>query len=204
MAELCRWTRHPLRRAFQPEGEAMFAAQLRLPLARPQPARMRNVRRPFRPSGEGSLYRLPRTVEDRLTASLAPFRNREAAFALAVFLARFWSAPGRILEAFPIDRRALAAHKELGLTEKRVRSAIRTLEEVGFLDRAMASGSRYRVTKEGLQRKAILFVFGSDYAPAFLAANRRAAAARGRHSAARRSMTSTNASRLSPAHCEAS
>jgi hypothetical protein len=35
----------------------------------------------------------------------------------------------------------------------------------------------------------VLFVFGADYAPAFLAANRRAAAARGRPSGARRSLT---------------
>jgi hypothetical protein len=30
-----------------------------------------------------------------------PFRNREAAFALATFLARFWSVPGRVAGSFP-------------------------------------------------------------------------------------------------------
>ena len=67
-----------------------------------------------------------------VAASLAPFRNREAAFTLAVFLARFWSVPGRVSGSFPIDRRALADRPDLGLTEKRVRNAIRTLEAVGF------------------------------------------------------------------------
>jgi biotin operon repressor len=125
-------------------------------------------------------------VQDRLAASLAPFRNREAAYALAVFLARFWSAPGRIVEAFTIDRRALADHAELGLSEKQIRSAIHTLEEIGFLDRALAAGSRYKPTEDGLRRKPIRFQFGAEYAPLFIAANRRAAATRGGHSGERR------------------
>ena len=53
-------------------------------------------------------YRLPHDVRDRLAAALAPFRNRDAAFALATFLGRFWSTPARLLAAFPIDRRELA------------------------------------------------------------------------------------------------
>ena len=77
-------------------------------------------------------------MRDRLAAALAPFRNRDAAFALATFLGRFWSTPARLLAAFPIDRRELADYAALGLTEARVRGAIRTLEEVGFLDRAVA------------------------------------------------------------------
>jgi hypothetical protein len=89
--------------------------------------------------------------------------------------------------SFPIDRRALADHAGLNLTEARVRGAIRTLEAVGFLDRAIpAPGSLYKPTADGLHRKPVLFVFGSDYAPAFIAANARAAAARGRHSRERR------------------
>lgn len=171
----------------------MLAVQSRLPLARPM---ARRVRRPFAPSqGEGP-YRLPHDVRDRLTAALAPFRNRDAAFALAAFLARFWSMPARVIGAFPIDRRELADHPALGLTEAKVRGAIRTLEEVGFLDRAIPpTGSRYKATEDGLQRKPILFVFGSDYGPAFITANRRAAAARGGRSGERRPITPTNAPR---------
>jgi hypothetical protein len=174
--------------------------QTRLPLTMPVRQRQRSVRRPFHPSkGEGP-YRLPNDVRNRLTAALAGFRNRDAAFALAVFLARFWSSPGRIVEAFPIDRRALADHPELQLTEKRVRGAIRTLEEVSFLDRAVASGSRYKATEEGLRRKPILFRFGSEYASAFSSANRRAAAARSGRSGERRAIISpSNASRPSVA-----
>jgi len=128
-------------------------------------------------------------VRDRLVAALAPFRNREAAFALAVFLARFWSMPGRVALPFPIDRRALAGHRELGLTEGRVRGAIRVLEEIGFLARFVISGSRYKATEEGLRRKPIPFQFGPEYSPLFIAANRRAAAARGQREGARRPLT---------------
>ncbi len=182
----------------------MLAVQHQLAFARPLAARVRSVRRPFRPSpGEGA-YRLPHDVRDRLTAALAPFRNRESAFALATFLARFWSVPGRVAGSFPIDRRELADRPDLGLTEKRVRSAITTLEAVGFLERALPpAGSRYRATEEGPHRKPILFVFGSDYGPAFLAANKRARAARSGVPGARRPLAPTAAQRPSTALLEA-
>src|SRR3954447_3321534 len=166
----------------------MSAVQPLLPLPRPARARVRSLRRPFTPSRNAGPYRLPHDVRDRLAAALAPFRNRDAAFALAVFLGRFWSIPARLLAAFPIDRRELANHDALGLTEARVRGAIRTLEEAGFLDRTVASGSTHRPTPEGLHRKPVLFMFGSEYGPLFSAANRRAAAARERRSGARRTL----------------
>jgi hypothetical protein len=175
----------------------MHAVQPRLPLVLPLRQGARRVRRPFHPSGEGRPYRLPNEVRDRLTAALAPYRNREAAYNLAVFIARYHSAPGRIVESFPLDRRALTEHPELDLTERQIRSAIRVLEEVGFLDRALAFGSRYKGTEDGLRRKPILFVFGSTYAPAFLAANRRAAAARGGNPGDRRPIPTENARRPS-------
>jgi hypothetical protein len=179
----------------------MFAIQQRLPLV---PVRTRHARRPFHPSQGRGPYRLPHDVSDRLLEALASFRNRDAAFALAVFLARFWSVPGRVAGSFPIDRRALTDHAGLDLTEARVRGAIRTLEAVGFLDRAIpAPGSLYKATPEGLHRRPVLFVFGSDYAPAFLAANARAAAARGRRSGERRPVPAANARRPSVAGSEA-
>src|SRR4051794_27579915 len=168
-----------------PRVELARVAHPLLPLPRPPSARRRGSRRPFAPS-QGGVYRLPHDVRDRLTAALAPFRNREAAFALATFLGRFWSTPARLLAAFPIDRRELAEHAALGLTEARVRGAIRALEEVGFLDRAVTSGSTHRLTPDGLHRRPVLFLFGSDYGPLFGAANRRAAAARERRSGSRR------------------
>src|SRR3954468_24520183 len=98
----------------------MLTVQPRLPHALAS-ARRRSVRRPFTPAQQGrGHYRLPHEIQDRLTTALAPYRNREAAFALAVFLGRFWSAPGRISQGFHIDRRALAEHGELDLTEKRI------------------------------------------------------------------------------------
>jgi hypothetical protein len=149
-----------------------------LPFPRLPSRRSRSNRHPFTPSSAGP-YRLPRAVRDRLATDLASFRNREAAFALATFLGRFWSTPSRLLTAFPIDRRELANHAALELTEGRVRGAIRTLELVGFLNRALASGSAYRPTSDGLRRKPVLYQFGSDYGPAFRAANMAAASARG-------------------------
>src|SRR5215211_3322472 len=179
------------------ELPTMRMAHPLLPFPRPAPRHSRSNRRPFTPSLPAGPYRLPRDVRDRLTAALVPFRNRDAAFALATFLGRFWSTPNRLLTAFPIDRRELADHPALGLTEARVRGAIRTLEEVGFLDRAMASGSTHKPTPDGLHRKPVLFLFGSEYGPLFSAANKRAAAARERRSGVRRNPTPANPPRPS-------
>lgn len=160
-----------------------------LPIARPLAARVRSVRRPFRPSSGEGPYRLPHDVRDHLTAALAPFRNRDAAFALAAFLARYHSSPGRLIDAFVIDRRALVGHADLDLTEARIRRAIMVLEAVGFLDRALTSGSTHKATEDGLRRKPIRFVFGSEFGLLFAAANRRARKARGGDQRARRPQT---------------
>ncbi len=66
---------------------------------------------------------------------------------------------------------------------------IRTLEEVGFLDRAVASGSTHKPTPDGLHRKPVLFMFGEEYGLLFSAANRRAQAARERRSGSHRTDT---------------
>jgi hypothetical protein len=104
------------------------------------------------------------------------------------------------VEAFTIDRRALSDQSPnlgLDLTEKRIRSAICTLEEIGFLDRALASGSRYKATESGLQRKPIRYTFGSEYFPLFDAANNRAKARRERKSGSGRSQVLANSHRAS-------
>jgi hypothetical protein len=168
-----------------------------LPFPRAAPRRSRIVRGPFTPSLSAGPYRLPHDVRDRLAAALAPYRNRDAAFALATFLGRFWSTPARLLTAFPIDRRGLADHAVLGLTEARIRGAIKVLEEVGFLDRAVRSGSTHQPTPEGLHRKPVLFLFGAEYGLLFGAANRRTAAARERRLGARRTATPANPARPS-------
>jgi hypothetical protein len=179
----------PVRRAYQALPYAELPARIAhplLPLPRLGSRRSRRNRRAFTPSPCAGPYRLPRDVQDRLTAALAPFRNRDAAFALAVFLGRFWSTPARLLTAFPIDRRELADHAALGLTEARVRGAIKVLEEIGFLNRAVRSGSTHQPTPDGLHRKPVLFMFGSDYGALFSMANKRAAVARERRSGDRR------------------
>ena len=75
--------------------------------------------------------------------------------------------------------------RRLELTEARVRGAIRVLEEVGYIDRAVTRGSPYQPTPEGLRRKPVEFQFSAEYVPLFVAANRRAAAARERRLLAR-------------------
>ncbi len=127
----------------------MSVVQLSLLEPHAPKARLRHIRRPFTPSREVGPYRLPHDIRDRLSCALASFRNRDAAYALAVFIGRFWSTPNRITRAFPIDRRELAGRADLGLTEARVRGAIRTLEAVGFLDRAVLSGSTHKPTLSG-------------------------------------------------------
>ncbi|WP_018264067.1 hypothetical protein [Methylobacterium sp. WSM2598] len=132
-------------------------------------------------------YRLPRSIADRLDAALAGRRNAAAARQLAAWLGRWWSAPRRLLYAFPIDRRALAGREDLGLSEARVRGALAALEEVGFLARYEPDpGKRYQRTAEGLHRRPILFRFGDEYGVAFAQANARAQAARGAAAPARR------------------
>lgn len=139
----------------------------------------RRRREPFRPDALPGPYRLPKTVCESLGTLLAPFRNREAAFVLATFLARHWSSPDRLGRPFPIDRRALTDHTKLGLSEARVRGAIRTLERIGFLDRPLTVlGSPYRATETGLKRKPILFRIGAAFVPWFQAANRTGATKR--------------------------
>src|SRR4051812_33535555 len=83
---------------------------------------------------------------------------------------------------------ALANGLDFGLTEAQVRGAIRALENVGLLDRAISGkGSRHKPTDMGeLHRKPVLFQFGSDYTVSFCMANQRAQKARERHSCSRR------------------
>ena len=162
---------------------------LTLPRRRAGRPRQRGLSGPFLPAEGGSPYRLPREASERLALALTPARNREAAFTLARFLARFWSTPSRLLTAFPIDRRALANRPDLGLTEAQVRGAVRALETVGFsTGPCLEKGSAYRAVGPAgeLHRKPVLFRFGSEYAPLFAAANKRAAAARGGRERARR------------------
>ncbi len=131
-------------------------------------------------------YRLPHDVRDRLAAALKPLRNRDACMALATFIGRFWTAPKRLGLPFVLDRRALAPIDALGLTEARVRGAIRALERVGFLERMPASGRTHQATPDGLHRRPVAFTFGADYRGAFRQANSRAQAARDRRSRSRR------------------
>src|SRR3954452_10351598 len=102
-------------------------------------------------------YRLPASVRDRLGAALAGRRHKDAVLALATFIGRFWTAPKRLGLPFMLDRRALAPVEALGLSEARIRGAIRTLERAGFLDRAVTGGRTHQRTPDGLHRKPIAF-----------------------------------------------
>ncbi len=103
-----------------------------------------------------------------------------------------------------IDRRALADRDGLELTEARVRGAIKTLEAIGFLDRALATGSTHKATEDGLRRKPIRFVFGAEYGAAFREANKRARRAKGSDPHGRRLIAPARAPRPSTAILEAS
>lgn len=164
----------------------------------------RRARGPWTPTAPAGPYKLPRAVLDRLCVVLGGFRNADAAYALAVFLGRFWSAPGRLDRAFPVDRRALTDHANLGLTEGQVRGALRVLETIGFIEREFVAGSRlYQRTATGPHRRPITFRFGREFSPAFREANARAQAARGTPSPARRPVAPLNASRPSTGLLEA-
>jgi hypothetical protein len=80
------------------------------------------------------------------------------------------------------------------------------LRRLGFWIGQFAGGSTHKKTIDGeLHRKPILFRLGADYAPAFIAANRRAAAARGRHSGERRAfLTPSTSQRASTVNFRAS
>src|ERR671911_1494825 len=163
----------PLSRALRLEGEPVPIVHHQHVLVLPRP-RLRSCRRPLQSSPTSGRYSLPRPVLDRLQAALAPAKNCEAALVLAVFLARYWTSPARLGQAFPIDRRALCGHRDLDLTEARVRGAIRALEEVGYLERIVPEpGRRYQRTPEGLHRQPLAFHFGAEFASLFEAANKR-------------------------------
>jgi hypothetical protein len=162
----------------EPEGKAVPAVHHQLVLApilaRHPRLRLRSCRRPLHAAPASGRYSLPRPVLDRLQAALAPAKNREAALVLAVFLARYWTSPARLGQAFPIDRRALCGHRDLPLTEARVRGAIAALEEAGFLARIVPEpGRRYQPTAGGLHRRPLVFHFGAEFEALFAAANKR-------------------------------
>ena len=134
-------------------------------------------------------YRLPATVRDRLGSALAGRRNKDACLTFATFVARYWSAPRKLGLPFALDRRALAAVEALGLSEGRVRGALRTLQQAGFLERLPCTGRTHQRTPDGLHRRPVSYVIAPDYRAAFDAANNRAAAARDRRSQDRRGST---------------
>src|SRR3954453_23157855 len=119
-------------------------------------------------------YRLPAAVRNRLASALAGRRNKDACLTLATFIGRFWTAPRRLGLPFFLDRRALAPVEALGLTEARIRGAIRTLERAGFLDRAVAGGRTHQRTPDGLHRKPVAFLIAADYRALFDRADARA------------------------------
>ena len=179
----------------------MNASQMRAAITAAPPTSQPATRRtltPWTPPAPAGPYKLPRDVQDRLTAALRDFRNRDAAVALAAFLGRFWSAPSRLVKAFPIDRRALTDHPDLGLTEARVRGAITTLELVGFLERAAPpAGSSYQRTADGLHRRPILYRFGGEHMHAFQMANARSRTAQNARLGSRRSLSPSEAQQTS-------
>lgn len=131
-------------------------------------------RTPFRPLNDAtSPYRLPKTARRAVCAALSPFPSRESAFRLLTFLARFWTHPSRLERSFPIDRRALADHRFLGLAEGEVRGGLRVLEKAGVVVREPVERRHaYRRTEDGLRRSPVLFRFAPLFQAMFRAVNR--------------------------------
>jgi len=129
--------------------------------------RLRTSRRPLAQIQGVGPYQLPRLAQERLLDRVQGLRNGEAVFLLATFLARFHATPRRLGEPFCIDRRALAAHGKLGLTEAKVRGATRVLIEAGFLEPVSVAGSAYRPTETGLRKKPVQFVFSQEFLAIF-------------------------------------
>src|SRR3954471_9098792 len=154
----------------------MLGRQLAMPFAvrKFEKPLQRRSRRQFIASGQNGPYRLPRAVQEQLEKSLTDFRHAAPAYAPAVFLGRFWSSPNRLDLPFPIDRRALSSHRDLDLSEAQIRGAIKALERVGFLDRAIVGkGSRFRRKGTEVHRKPITFQFGAEFREVFSRTNKR-------------------------------
>src|SRR4051812_18897792 len=97
----------PFSTGLQPGGKVVLACQLAMPFGARKFQRplQRRSRRKFIALGQSGPYRLPRAIQEQLEKSLKDFRNAKTAYALAVFLGRFWSSPNRLDLPFPIDRR---------------------------------------------------------------------------------------------------
>ena len=126
---------------------------------------MRARRGNWLPSNWNGNYRLPIRLAARLKADLAEFRNRDAAYALFVLLARHHAAPrtiGRGLHTgFAVDRRALSNSSKSSLTENQVRGAIQKLVRVGAVETIHASES---LRQPGKHNNPQSYRFVGDYA----------------------------------------
>jgi hypothetical protein len=127
----------------------------------------------FYPARESGNYKLPGKLFQLLEVRLRGFKNREAAHILAVFLARMNAVPSKHKRPFPVDRRALMGNATLGLSEDRIRGALKTLEAIGFLDRVPDPAGQYeRIARtptmpNGIKRRPIRFTFGLDFMATF-------------------------------------
>lgn len=134
----------------------------------------RGRREAFEPADDpGSPYRLNKNVRRAALAALRDFPSRASAYRLLTFLGRFQAHPENLGRLFPVDRRALAGHKELGLSENQVRGGLKALEQAGVLIRAHKERKHaYQRTAEGLRRTPNHFSFSPLFHSLFAALNR--------------------------------
>ena len=128
----------------------------------------------FEPSDDAaSPYRLNKNVRRAAIAVLRHFPSRESAYRLLTFLGRFQAHPENLGRLFPVDRRALANHEALGLSENQVRGGLKVLEKAGVLIRAYKERKHvYQRTAEGLRRTPNHFSFSPLFHSLFVALNR--------------------------------
>lgn len=131
------------------------------------------LRRLWTPESWSGNYRAPRVIVERLQQAISHFRNRDAVFKLAIFLARYHSGPKTIGRQFVIDRRRLDGHPNLGLTEARIRGAIKGLLEIGFMEVATPDEAPER--NYGCKERAVLFYrFSGEFAKILTSLSRKA------------------------------
>lgn len=138
------------------------------PAEKPRRKHRRTLHPTWFPSAySGENFRLAPSLAQMLRASLGKARNREDTFKLAVWLARMNAGPKRFGKCFPICRQALTKLESLGLTENRIRGAIKKLLEVGFIRLASESEAKARLGDAGWKCDPNQYLFDGEYEKTF-------------------------------------
>lgn len=113
-------------------------------------------------------YKLPARIGDDLESRLLARKNAAKAMRLAVFIARYHTGPRSNRASFVLVREKLMLNEDLCLTENQIRGAIKTLIEVGFLEKLGNPGyERCTRTRSGVKRRCANYRLGADFQSRF-------------------------------------